>query len=80
MPQSFVLIDYDRATHEIRRIIHPENDSHIVHHRLEPGWGRVLAQHAKFPVNHVTGRPLYSLSKCADEVQRQTGVRPPNAP
>jgi len=79
MAQSFILIDYDLATWEIRRIIHPDDDSQIIHHPLELGWGRVQASHANFKVDPVTFKPLYSLSACGDEVQRHTGRRPPNA-
>lgn len=77
---AFVLIDYDLETWEIRRIIHPEDDSQIIHHPLEPGWARVLASHADMKVNPVTGKPMYTLSHCGDEVERKTGRRPPNAP
>jgi hypothetical protein len=79
MAQTTVLIDYDLNTWEIRRIIHPEDDSQIVFHKAQPGWGRVQAHHANFPVHTGQGKPLYSLSACGDEVQRQTGRRPPNA-
>ena len=79
MAQSFVLIDYDTATWEIRRIIHPEDDSEIIHHKLEAGWARVLASHADLKVNPITQQPMYSLSVCGDIVERKTGRRPPNA-
>lgn len=80
MAQTVVLIDYDLATHEIRRIIHPEDDSQIVLHKLEPGWGRVTAPHADFPIDYISGKPLYDLARCGDAVERATDRRPPNAP
>jgi len=78
MAQTRILIDYDLETHEIRRIIHPHDDSHIRHHPVMPGWGRVEARHKDFPVDHATGKPMYSLSQCADAIERVTGRRPPN--
>jgi hypothetical protein len=80
MAQTKVLIDYDLQTHEIRRIIHPEDDSQIALHPIEPGWGRVEVKHADFPIDELTGRPLYDLSQCGNAVERATGRRPPNAP
>lgn len=78
MAQTKVLIDYDLQTHEIRRIIHPEDDSQIPHHKEEPGWGRLEAHHDEFPLTD-DGKPLYSLKHCSDAVEKHTGKRPPNA-
>lgn len=76
MAQTKILIDYDLQTWEIRRIIHPEDDSQIAQHKPQPGWGRVLASHDRFPVSD-DGRPMYDLDRCDDEVERATGRRPP---
>jgi hypothetical protein len=83
MAQTLVLIDYDLETHEIRRIIHPEDDTQIVQHPCESGnherWGRVEADHKRFPIvidEAGNARPLYGLQECIDEVERVTGRRP----
>jgi hypothetical protein len=76
MAQTCVLIDYDLETWEIRRIIHPEDDSQIDQHKEQPGWGRVRAPHHGFPIT-ADGRPEYSLDRCEDEIERVTGRRPP---
>lgn len=72
MAQTIVLIDYDSATGEIRRIIHPEDDSQIVHHGLEPDWERVEAPHDQFPLNE-DGSPNYGLDRCQEVVDSITG-------
>lgn len=77
MAKTTILIDYDLSTWEIRRIIHPDDDSEIPAHSLEPGWGRIQASRSVYQVN-AAGKPISGLSACADEIQRQTGRRPPN--
>jgi hypothetical protein len=76
MAQTKILIDYDLATHEIRRIIHPEDDTQIPHHHPQPGWGQLHVDHAEFPIRD--GKPHYSLKHCADAVEKVTGRRPPD--
>jgi hypothetical protein len=69
MARTKILIDYDPITHEIRRIIHPDDDCQIHHHKEQPGWRRIIA-----PRERALG-----LKACGDEVERVTGKRPPNA-
>jgi hypothetical protein len=69
MARTKILIDYDIATHEIRRIIHIDDDDEIVHHYEEPGWKRLVVDRER----------ALGLKACCDEVERITGRRPPHA-
>ena len=74
MAQTKVVIDYDLATGEVRRIIHPDDDSQLVSHPAQPehGWGQVLADHSEFPLDE-RNRPLYTLDHCRAVVRRLRG-------
>ena len=74
MAQTKILIDNDLATGEIARIIHPDDDSELIHHPPQPqhGWGQVIADHKDFPLS-AEGRPLYDLHHCRAVVRKATG-------